>query len=104
MLWRADLPANAQDLLWMGGSGDFQHESGAAYYTLPALIEGMRRYNDVVRTVARERKIECVDLAAELDGDTALFYDDCHFTELGAERVARVWAELLIPEHRLQGR
>jgi lysophospholipase L1-like esterase len=95
MLWRADLPASTQELLWMGGTGDFQHEAGMAYYTLPALIEGMRRYNDVVRAVARERHVECVDLASQFDGDTSVFYDDCHFTEAGARRVADAWASVL---------
>jgi hypothetical protein len=104
MLWRADLPPDAERLLWMGGTGDFQKQSGCAYYRLPALIEGMRIYNDVVRSVARERGIECVDLAAALDGDVAVFSDDCHFTELGAQRVAKAWLEALQPSDRPAGR
>jgi len=95
MLWRVDLPANAQKLLWMGGVGYFQNEPGAAYYTLRASIEGMKRYNDVVRSFAREHGVECVDLAAVLDGDESAFYDDCHFTEHGAELVARAWLDVL---------
>jgi lysophospholipase L1-like esterase len=95
ILWRIDLPQGSRDLLWMGGTGDFQREEGKAYFTLPALIEGMKRYNDVTRGVARERDLEWLDLAELIDGEPALFYDDCHFTEAGARRVASGWAGLL---------
>jgi lysophospholipase L1-like esterase len=97
MLWRVDLPPEAQRLLWMGGVGDFQDVAGCAYYTLRALIEAMKRYNDVVRDVARARGVACVDLARFLDGDASAFYDDCHFTEHGAELVASAWLDVLAP-------
>lgn len=95
MSWRTDLPADAQKLLWMGGVGDFQAHAGAPYYTLRASIEAMRRYNAVVIALSRERGVECVDLAALLDGDETVFYDDCHYTEHGAELVARAWLDVL---------
>jgi hypothetical protein len=34
-------------------------------------------------------------LASQFDGDTSVFYDDCHFTEAGARRVADAWASVL---------
>jgi hypothetical protein len=46
--------------------------------------------------VCRERGLECVDLAAKLPRDTSVFYDDCHFNESGARRVAEVLAEHLL--------
>jgi len=92
-MWRADLPSELQSLLWMGGIGDFQAKPGSDYYTVRALAEGMRLYNEAMLALARERGVECVDLAALLAGDDAAFYDDCHFNEHGARRVAEALAE-----------
>ena len=36
--------------------------------------------------------MDVIDLSA-LDGDPAMFYDDCHFTETGAREVARLVAD-----------
>lgn len=94
-LWRADLSPELEGLLSMGGVGDYQAHEGCAYYTPRALAEGMRRYNEVLLEVCRERNVECLDLAALLDHDDAAFYDDCHFTEHGARRVAEAWAARL---------
>jgi hypothetical protein len=87
-LWRADLPAELERLVWMGGIGDFQRQSGCEYYTVAALAEGMRRYNDAVVEVCAAEGVECIDLDAVIAKDGSMFYDDVHFTEAGARRVA----------------
>ena len=88
MLWRRDLPQAAVDLLWMGGQDDFQANAGKAYYTLPVLVETMRRYNEALLDVCRERGLSCLDLAEKIPHETTMFYDDCHFTEQGSKAVA----------------
>lgn len=45
--------------------------------------------------VCADRRVECLDLAAMLPKDDTVFYDDVHFNEAGAERVAAAVAERL---------
>lgn len=52
-------------------------------------------YNDTTRTVARDRRIALIDLAAQLPKDSLLYYDDYHFTNAGAEEVANLIADRL---------
>lgn len=55
----------------------------------------MDRYNDVMRRVATDENAMLVDAASSIAGDPASFYDPCHFTERGAERLADLVAERL---------
>ncbi|MEX0679262.1 MAG: GDSL-type esterase/lipase family protein [Pirellulales bacterium] len=88
-LWRPDLDAENAALLWFGQMGD------GRFLSVGQLRAGMDRFNQLLRRVCRQRGAELVDLS-ELDGDPAMFYDDCHFTELGAERVARDIADWFV--------
>ena len=89
-LWRADLPKEAMDLLWLGGVGSFQAQAGKAYYSVSVLTDAMLRYNAVVLDVCRERDLYCIDLASKIPKDATMFYDDCHFTQAGSRAVATV--------------
>ncbi len=98
-IWRKDLPQEAQDLLWFGWVGMTRWESGE-YYSITAMEEGMEKYNEMLLQVCAERKIDCIDLASLLPKDTALFYDDVHFNEEGARRVAAIVGEHLLRDMR----
>jgi hypothetical protein len=95
-LWREDLSREERDLLWTGGPGLDRLAPGREYYSVAALAEGMRRYNERLLAVCRERGAECFDLAARLPRDTSVFWDDAHFTEEGARRVAGLVAGYLL--------
>lgn len=96
-LWRGDLPEDLEHLLWMGGIGRFQEESGHEYYSAGALASGMEAYNRTLLEVCRATPgAVCVDLAASLPRDTGAFYDDVHFNEAGSRRVAMVLAERIL--------
>lgn len=89
-LWRPDLPKESLDLLWLGGVGSFQEQSGKAYYSVAVLADTMRRYNEVVLDLCRERGLSCIDLASRIPKEGTMFYDDCHFTQEGSRAVATV--------------
>ncbi|HSF41655.1 MAG TPA: SGNH/GDSL hydrolase family protein [Thermoanaerobaculia bacterium] len=96
-LWREDLPEDLERLLWMGGVGRFQRESGHEYYSAGALASAMDAYNRALLEVCRGTPgAVCVDLAASLPRDTTSFYDDVHFNEAGSRRVARLLAERIL--------
>lgn len=86
-IWRPDLPPSLNSLLWFGGIGDFQN-GGKPYYSVTALEKGIKAYNDTLIRICWERQIECLDLASILEKDTTVFYDDVHFNESGARKVA----------------
>lgn len=94
-LWRPDLPEDLAALLWLGGVGNFQSEDSKPYYSVSALDRAIQAYNDTLLQVCRVRKVECVDLASMLEKDTTVFYDDVHFNESGARKVAAVLADYL---------
>lgn len=89
-MWRHGLTKEQENLLWLGGEGDFQRRSGMPYYSATALEKGLRAYNDVLLRVCRERSVDCLDLSSMLQRDTGIFYDDVHFNESGSRRVAEV--------------
>ncbi len=95
-LWRPDLSPEEEKRLGMGGPGFLQE--GAEYYSAAALAEGMELYNESLRRVCQEQRVECIDAAVKLPKDTSIFYDDAHFTEEGARQLARIVSDHLL-EH-----
>jgi lysophospholipase L1-like esterase len=95
-LWAPDLAPECEALLWFGGVGDFMAERGCEYYTVGALRSGLDAYNRTIVDVARERGVECFDLASALAGRRDAFYDDVHFNVAGSRRVAELVASFLL--------
>ena len=89
-IWRPDLSDAELALLWLGGIGDFHHRSDCSYYSVAALSQGISLYNETLLRVCREQGVDCFDLASNLEKDTSVFYDDVHFNEMGAEKVAEL--------------
>ncbi len=97
-MWKPGLSEELNSLLWFGGVGDICSEGGKPYYySVEALANGMKQYNDVLLRVCCQRGIECIDLAY-LEKDATVFYDDVHFNESGAKKVASVLASYFL-EH-----
>jgi lysophospholipase L1-like esterase len=94
-LWREGLSAEENGSLWMGGPRFDRLAPGAEFYSVRALADGMRRYNEALLRVCRERGVECIDVAATLPRDGATFWDDAHFTVEGSHRVAQIVSEYL---------
>jgi lysophospholipase L1-like esterase len=95
VLWHADMTAEEKESLMCGFFAPASAATNRMHYTTAALTAGMRLYNERLMQVCRELRIECIDLAAALPQNLQVFYDDCHFTEFGAELVAGVVAEYL---------
>ena len=95
-VWADDLPPEVAELLWLGGIGDFQKEDGCVYYTAGALARALDAFNTRLRGVAATAEIECFDLATALGQDPHWYYDDVHFNEAGARRVAELVCDYLV--------
>ncbi len=80
-----------EGLLWMGGIGDFQKNTNHAYYTTKVLLQAVDLYNNrMMEFCSKHKDIQFIDIACVLPKDTTVFYDDCHFNQSGAEKVAAV--------------
>lgn len=67
-------------LLW-------QHSDDAA--ASPELLFRLNRaFNEALLERCRQRKVPCFDLDKAMAKDDSVFYDDCHYTAAGCERVA----------------
>jgi lysophospholipase L1-like esterase len=95
-LWHANMSAELNALLWMGGKGKYQLRSGHAYYSPKALEEGIRRYNNVLLNICDLRQVECIDLASLISKYQSSFYDDVHFNENGSRKVSRILTKHLL--------
>lgn len=52
-------------------------------------------FNASLLELCESRSLLCLDLAARIPTDSSLYYDQCHFNDAGAERVAREVAQFL---------
>jgi lysophospholipase L1-like esterase len=95
VLWKDQMPPHEYTLLWMGEVGKKSMDEPAEYYTPGVLSEAMRLYNQTLARSARDYGIEFIDLARFIPRDTTVFYDDCHFNENGARKVAEIIADHL---------
>lgn len=95
-LWKSGLTPEEESRLWMGGVGNFKARPGQPYYRAEALARGLDEYNSLLESFCRWRGVECFDLASATPGNTEIFYDDCHFTEEGSARVARLISRYLL--------
>lgn len=85
-LWRDGLDKDDAALLWFGQLAD------GRFLSTRQLRAGMDRYNAVLKEVCERRGVELIDLSV-LDGQSGVFYDDCHYTEVGTARVAALIAD-----------
>jgi len=59
--------------------------------------EVLELYNEVTRTVGREKGVPVIDLARQMPKDSRYYYDLMHFTNAGAEKMAKIIAARLTP-------
>ena len=93
--YREDLPEAHRRLLWMGQAGGSREGGARAYYSVEALARAFRLFNAALLASCPRLGVECVDLESRIPKDTGALYDDMHFNEAGAERVARILFEHL---------
>jgi lysophospholipase L1-like esterase len=84
VIWRSDLEPEALDTLWLSvGSRD-----GYVRPSLSWMEREMARYNDTQQRQAELFDASYIDLDQRIPKEVEYYFDDCHFTDLGNQRVA----------------
>ncbi len=97
--WNAKLTAAERvSLLPFGSIGYSAPSIKYDYYSVEVMAECMRLYNDKLVSTCRQFGVEYIDLASCVPQTPQVFYDDCHFTEFGAELVADIVVDYLDDE------
>lgn len=93
VLWRDSMDTFFESLLWSGAllqQGEEKH-----YFKPSALYAGMTAFNEVLDQTAAQLNRQIIRMDTMLPPDTTVFYDDMHFNESGAVRVAKLLSEKL---------
>ncbi|MHC4225063.1 MAG: SGNH/GDSL hydrolase family protein, partial [Planctomycetota bacterium] len=72
-------------------------------FEYPTLIEGIRRYNAVIRRIATEESVPVIELARLLPKRVELYESTVHHSDEGEDEVARIVADALLSNGALAG-
>jgi len=86
LLCDANLSEEARELLWFGRVADGRALDAGG------MRAGIELFNRALQAECAAAEVPCIDLSS-LSGRIDVFYDDCHFTEVGAQLVARKIAD-----------
>lgn len=96
-LYRADLKPEARRRLRFSETMCASPRGFFRYWvpSVASMAAAMDRFNDVIRLVASEERLDLIDLAAVTPKTTEFFFDDVHHTERGALFAAEVVGKAL---------
>lgn len=96
IIWDSLMDKRTAELCWYGWIGRNQYENTGKYYSFGILKKSLDLYNEQLKNVCFMNEIEFIELEGKLEKDTTTFYDDCHFNENGARKVARIVTDFLL--------
>ena len=93
------LPANYQKDAFHAKKLDYNaHRMPVEAWGQPEHIKiGLEKHNGIIRRLANDKKVPCVEIANRIAGQAANFDDICHLTQQGSRRFAEIIAPLLSP-------
>lgn len=77
--------------------GELEHYAGQDTSNARLQWRVLELYNDVVRSLAVEQRVHMIELAGQMPKDSKYYTDWIHYSRAGAERVAAIVAEGLLP-------
>ena len=91
-VWSDNLSNETRAQIYAGFIGADMSSPTTKWYKTSALEKGLAAYNAMLLDTCREYGLSCVDAAQILSGHPGFFYDDFHFSSLGAASIGRVVA------------
>ena len=93
-LYRSDLTADEESLLWFGWVGRVEGPIG--YVSAGEMELGLAAYNQKLLETCEQEQLECFDIARHIPKNTTVFYDDMHYNEEGAKLFSRVLSDYIL--------
>lgn len=94
--WDSIMAPGFAELCWYGWIGQSQMDNAGKYYAFSTLKKLLDVYNDALKNICLKNDVEFIEFEGRLEKDTTTFYDDCHFNESGARKVARIVSDYLL--------
>lgn len=94
--WDSIMAFGFAELCWYGWIGESQMDNTGKYYAFSTLKKLLDIYNNALKNICINNEVEFIELEGRLEKDTTTFYDDCHFNESGARKVARIVSDYLL--------
>lgn len=96
-VWSDNLSKETRAQIYAGFIGADMESPTTKWYTTAALEKGLAAYNAMLLDTCRDEGLACVDAAQILSGRPEFFYDDFHFSALGAASIGRIVAAEIKP-------
>lgn len=91
-LYRNDLTPREQEVLTFPLSHHFHGQRAS----LASMVDGMHRYNEVTRQIARETSVRFVDIEQKMPKTEQYLYDDVHYTADGNALIGNAFADDIV--------
>lgn len=101
MAWDSVMNSELGKLCWYGWIGKSQYENTGRYYSFATLRQMLNEYDNLLRETCEKNNVGFIELNNQLEKDTTTYYDDCHFNESGARKVAQIISSYLKSNHDL---
>ena len=92
--WDSIMAPGFAEFCWYGWIGKSQLDNTGKYYAYFTLKKLLDVYNNALKSICLKNDVEFIEL--KLEKDTTTFYDDCHFNESGARKVAKIVSDYLL--------
>lgn len=99
--WSEHMSPALRRQIYAGFIGSDIKSPDTKWYTPTALAGGLKSYNDTLLDKCKSDDLLCVDAERKLPKEALYYYDEFHFSALGAEKVGNTVAEFV--RKHLQG-
>ncbi len=94
-VWSANMSVETRAQIFAGFIGHQMESSETKWYTPAVLQRGLAAYNTRLLETCMSDNLLCIDAAAALPRESQYFYDDFHFSEMGAAKLGVIVANAL---------
>ena len=87
-IWSENMTDEALSMIYAGFIGTDNQSPDVQWYTHDAMRVGLEAYNREMLDQCAAQNLNCMDLAQAVTKTADNFYDDFHFSEVGADNVS----------------
>ena len=93
--WSEHMSLALQRQIYAGFIGPNIESPATEWFTPTALADGLKAYNDTLLDQCKTDDLFCIDAERDLPKEAPYYYDEFHFSTLGAKRVGGIVADFV---------